>query len=151
MFLRSIETECYHNNVLIASLKDVGLSLGVHVKRYDYSEPAYGKDVCDRILCLILSIRCYCDEGYDINSAANMRTVLLERLVRGVSASVCALDEKKSNLKASKIDGLSKLHKFIWRAYDIGPGKLFPFDNVVVQQEEVTGLIVQENDDFFLP
>ena len=59
-------------------LKDVGQRLGVEIKRYDYSRPAYGKDVCDRILCpMKSSIRCYCDEGHDINCAANMRTALL--------------------------------------------------------------------------
>ena len=96
VFLRSDEAGCYHNNALIASLKEVGLRLDVQVKRYDYSEPAYGKDVCDRILCPMKSlIRCYCDKGHDINSAANMCTALLERPVRGVSASVCAIGEKK--------------------------------------------------------
>ena len=158
VFLRSDEAGCYHNNALIASLKDVGQRLGVQVKRYDYSEPAYGKDVCDRILCpMKSSIRCYCDEGHDINCAANMRTALFERPVRGVSASVCVIDEKKNNFKVNKIDGFSKLHNFtyddkglrVWRAYDIGPGKLIPFDDVVVEHQEVTGLIVQENGDFF--
>ena len=86
-----------------------------------------------------------------------MRTALLERPVRGVSASVGAIDEKKNNLKVNKIDGFSKLHNFaydekglrVWRAYDIGQGKLIPFDDVVVEQQEATGLIVQENGDFF--
>ena len=103
------------------------------------------------------SIRCFCDEGHDINCTANMRTALLERPVRGrVSASVCAIDEKKNNLKVNKIDCFSKLHNFtwddkglrVWRAYDVGPGKLIPFDDVLVQQQEATGLIVQENGDF---
>lgn len=68
VFFRSDEAGCYHNNALIASLKDVRLRLGVQVKRYDYSEPVYGKDVYDRILCpMKSSIRCYCDEGHDIN------------------------------------------------------------------------------------
>ena len=40
VFLRSDEAGCYHNNALIAALKDVGLRLGVQVKHYDYSEPA---------------------------------------------------------------------------------------------------------------
>ena len=70
---------------------------------------------------------------------------------------MCAIDEKKNNLKVNKIDGFSKLHNFTWddkglrvrRAYDIGPGKLIPFDDVVVEQQEATGLIVQENGDFF--
>ena len=158
VFLRSDEAGCYHNNALLASLKDVGLRLGVQVKRYDYSEPAYGKDVCDRILCpMKSSIRWYCDEGHHINCAANMRTALLERPVRAVSASVCAIDEKKNNLKVNKIDGFSKLHNCtwddkglrVWRAYDIGLGKLIPFDDVVVEQQEASGLIVQENGDFF--
>ena len=68
VFLRSDEAGCNHNNALIASLKDVGLRLGV--KRYGDSEPAYGKDVCDRILCpMKSSIRRYCDEGHDTNCA----------------------------------------------------------------------------------
>ena len=104
------------------------------------------------------SVRCYCDEGHDINCAANMRTALFERPVRGVSASgVFAIDEKKNNLKVNKIDAFSKLHNFtwdneglrVWRAYDIGPGKRIPFDDAVVEQQEATGLIVQENGDFF--
>jgi len=156
VFLRSDAAGGYHNNALIASLKDVGQRLGVQVKRYDYSEPAYGKDVCDRILCpMKSSIGCYCDEGHDINCAANMRTTLFERPVR--IASVCVIDEKKNNLKVNKTDGFSKLHNLtyddkglrVWRAYDIGPGKLIPSDDVVVEQQKATGLIVQENGDFF--
>ena len=108
VFLRSDEAGCYHNNALLASLKDVGLGLGVQVKRCDYSESACGRDVCDRILCpMKSSIRCYCDEGHDINCAANKRTALLERPVRGLSASVCGIDEKKNNLKVNKIDSFS--------------------------------------------
>ena len=124
VFLRSDEAGCDHNNALFASLKDVGLRLGVQVKRFDYSEPAYGKDVCDRILFFMRSsIRCNCYCCY---------------------------------LKVNKIDGFSKLHNFtyddkglrVWRAYDIGPGKLIPFGDVVVEQQEVTALIVQENGNF---
>ena len=115
MFLRSDEAGGYHNNALISSLKDIGLRLCVQVKRDDYSKPAYGKDVCDRILCpMKSSIRCYCDEGHNINCAASMRSALLERPVRGVSASVCVIDEKKNNLKVNKTDGFSKLHNFMY-------------------------------------
>ncbi|XP_078352890.1 uncharacterized protein LOC144637689 [Oculina patagonica] len=103
------------------------------------------------------SIRCYCDEGHDINCAVDMRTALLERPVRGVTASVCAIDEKKNTLNVNKIDGLSKLHNFtyddkglrVWRAYGIGPGKLISFDDVITEQQGKTGPIVQESGDFF--
>ena len=102
------------------------------------------------------SIRCYRDEGHDINCAANMRTALLERPVRGVSASVCVIDEKKNNLKVNKIDGFSKLPNStyddkglrVWRAYDIGPGKLIPFDDVVVEQQ--LGLLFKRMATFLL-
>ena len=37
------------------------------VFRYDISEPHYGKDVCNRILCLMKTcIRRFCNEGHDI-------------------------------------------------------------------------------------
>ncbi|KAL9969858.1 hypothetical protein ACROYT_G022126 [Oculina patagonica] len=144
VFLRSDEAGCYHNNALVASLKDVGQRLGVHV--------------CDRILCpMKSSIRCYCDEGHDINCAVDMRTALLERPVRGVTASVCAIDEKKNTINVNKINGLSKLHNFayddkgirVWRAYGIGPGKLISLDDVITEQQGKTGPIVQESGDFF--
>ena len=120
MFLPSDEVGCYHNNALVASLKDIGLRLGVQVKGYDYPEPSYGNDVCDRILCAVKSsIRCYCDEGHCINCAADMRTALLERPVPGVTASVCAIEEKKKTLNVNRIDSFSKLHNFTYDDKDL--------------------------------
>ena len=51
VYLRSDEAGCYHNNALIAAAKDIGQRVGIGICHYDYSEPQYGKDVCDRILC----------------------------------------------------------------------------------------------------
>ena len=66
VFLRSDEAGCYHNNALMSSLQDVGRRVGILVKRYNFSEPANGKELCDRILCPMKnSIRRYCDEGHD--------------------------------------------------------------------------------------
>ena len=69
---------------------------------------------------------------------------------------MCQRREKEQS-QVNKIDGFSKFHNFtyddkglrVWRAYGIGPGKLIPFDDVVAEQQEATGLIVQENGDFF--
>ena len=158
VFIRSDEAGCYHNNAMIASLKDVGKRLGIEVKSYDYSEPAYGKDVCDRILCpMKTSIRSYCNEGHDIATASDMRTALLERPVRGVTASVCAIDEKKKSLEFNNIDGYSKLHNFTYekegirvrRAYGIGSGKELPYDDIVINHQGPTEIAVQDNHDFF--
>lgn len=97
-----------------------------------------------------------CDEGHDIDCAADKHTALRERLVRGVTASVSVIDEKKKSLKVTKIDGFRKLHNFTYeetgirvrKAYGIGQGKMIPYDVFVINQQDETGLTVQENGDF---
>ena len=66
--LRSDEAGCYHNNLLIASLADIGV--GISVQSYNFSEPQQGKDICDQVISpLKSSIRKYCNEGHDILTA----------------------------------------------------------------------------------
>ncbi len=90
VYLRSDEAGCYPNNALIAAAKDIGQRVGIAICRYDYSEPQYGKDVCDRILCPMKTcIRRYCNEGHDILCAENMRTAISERPVKGTTACAC--------------------------------------------------------------
>ena len=61
--LRSDEAGCDHNNLLIASLADIGKRVGISVQSYNFSEPQQGKDICDRIISpLKSSIRKYCNE-----------------------------------------------------------------------------------------
>ena len=71
--LRSDEVGCYHNNFLLAAIRDSGKRIGLTVTQYDFSEPQYAKDVCDRILCPMKSaIRRYCSEGNDVLSAKDV-------------------------------------------------------------------------------
>ena len=59
-YLRSDQAGCYHNNSLIAAVKDIADRVGIKVMSYDYSEPQSGKDVCNRIICPMKnSIRTY--------------------------------------------------------------------------------------------
>ena len=51
VYMRSDEAGCYHNNSLITAAREIGKRVGFEVSRCDFSEPQYGKDVCDRILC----------------------------------------------------------------------------------------------------
>ena len=141
-------TDCYHNNSLIAAVREAGQRAGVTVTRYDFSEPQYGKDVCDRILCpMKSSIRRYCNEGHDVLSAKDMRTALSERPVRGTTACVCSIDETKKALEVNKMDGFSKYHNFkfeedgirVWKAYGIGQGKLILYRDTIAKP---TGLAV---------
>ena len=109
-YLRSDEAGCYHNSCLVASLRDLGKH---QVLKYYHSEPQYGKDVCDRILCpMKAAIRCYCSEGNDVITAEDMHVALMKRQVRGTTAAVCCVNEDSRTLKINKIPNYSSLHNF---------------------------------------
>ncbi|KAK3731075.1 hypothetical protein QZH41_007964 [Actinostola sp. cb2023] len=65
VLLRSDGAGCYHNHSLLAAVVDIGNRVGIKVKRYDFSEPQFGKDVCDRIISPMKgSLHKYCNEGH---------------------------------------------------------------------------------------
>ena len=119
--------------------------------QYDFSEPQYGKDVCDRILCPMKSaIRRYCCEGNDVLSAKDMRTALSERPVRGTIACVCLVNETQKALEVNKMAGFSKYHNFIfelngirvWRADGVGKGIVIPYQDTIVKPQGPTDLVL---------
>ncbi|KAL9971797.1 hypothetical protein ACROYT_G018005 [Oculina patagonica] len=153
---RSDEAGCYYNNFLLAAVRDAGNRVGITVTRYDFYEPQYGKDVCDRILCPMKSaIRRYCNEGHDVLSAKDMRTALSERPVRGTTASVCSVNESQKTLEVKMTDHFSRYHNFlcesngirIWRAYNVGQGRLIPYQDIIVKPQGPTDLVIDV--DFF--
>ena len=147
IYLRSDEAGCYHNNMLLAALKDVGKRIGIDIIRYDYSEPNFGKDICDRILCpMKLAIRNFCNQGHDILRAEDMREALMSHPVKGTTCSVNAIDETAQSIKVKNIAQFSNFHNFqfeddgirIWRAYGIGTGKFLQYSNIVVHPQKET-------------
>ena len=73
-FLRSDNAGCYHNTELLLSLKAMGERHGVEFKRYDFSDPQSGKDVCDRrIASMKTHMRRWVNEGHDITTAEEMK------------------------------------------------------------------------------
>lgn len=156
--IRSDEAGCYHTTNLIAAVKDVGDRVGIHVERYDFSEPQQGKDICDRVLCpMKASIRKYCAEGNNILNASDMRKALKERPVKGTTAAVSILDESSQNLEVHKIKYFSELHNFkyeekgvrTWKSYDIGLGKVIPWESLYVEHQGPTNISLQEGQAFF--
>ena len=102
-YLRSDEAGCYHNSQLLAAVRDVGKRVGISIARYDFSEPQFGKDICDRILCPMKgAMRRYCNEGHDIFSAQDVYSALKERQVSGSTAAVCEIDETVKDLEIKK-------------------------------------------------
>ena len=149
--LRSDEAGCYHNNSLMAAVRDIGERVGITVTQYDFSEPQYGKDVCDRILCPMKSaIQRYCNEGHNVISAKDMRTALSEPPVRGTTACICSVNELHLTLAVNRMDGFSRYHNFkfdlngvrMWRAYGVGQGRLIPYKDIIVKPQGPTDLVM---------
>ena len=152
-YLRSDEVGCYHNSSLIASLRDIGDRQGIEIVRYDHSEPQHGKDLCDRILCpMKAAVRRYCNEGHDIVTAHDMQVALDKRPVQGTTAAVFCASEEKKTLKMKKIANYSSLHNFeftpdglrVWKAYNIGTGKLISWESIILYLQEATGLVEEK-------
>ncbi|RUA04226.1 MAG: hypothetical protein DSY43_06820 [Gammaproteobacteria bacterium] len=153
VYIRSDEAGCYHNNNLIAALRDVSKRTRVTIGRLDHSEPQHGKDICDRILCpMKAAIRTFSNEGHDIVNARDMQTALDERPVKGTTAAVCSVNEAGKTIEVKKIEGFSKYHNFsfekdgvrVWRCYGIGRGKLVPYKRLILKPQGPTGMIVEE-------
>ncbi|KAK2568855.1 hypothetical protein P5673_006904 [Acropora cervicornis] len=159
-YLKSDEAGCYHNSQVIVAARDVGERVGVSLQRYDFSEPQSGKDVCDRILCPLKgAIRRYCNEGHDVLTASDMHKALKERPVQGCTASVCHVNETKKGIDIKKLQQFSAMHDFsyqqdglrVWKAFQVGPGKLITWDEIYIKHQGATDLITEQENFGFIP
>ena len=150
---RSDEAGCCHNNFLLSSVRDIDNEVNIAVTGYDFSEPQYRKDACDRILCPMKStFRRYCNEGHDVLTAQDMLTALSQCPVRGTSACVCSTDESKRTLEVNKMDAFSRYHNFkfeknevrVWKAYGTGPGNLIHFSDLICKKQVVRSKYILE-------
>lgn len=158
VFLRSDEAGCYHTLNLYAAARDVGKRLDVTVEGYDHSEPQFGKDITDRIICPLKGcLRRYCNEGNNILSAEDMYKALKSRPVRGATAAVCILDENSQDLTVKKIKGFSAYHNVryeknglrVWKAFGVGEGKLIEWNKIYLQHQGPTNLEISKGKEFF--
>ena len=118
----------------------------VYSCRYDFSEPQFGKDVCDRIISPLKSaLTRYCNEGNDILSASDMHRALEVRKVKGTTAAVCELDSNQAVITVDRMTGFNSYHNFCYqpegiivsRAYGIGPGELIKWDALNIKCESL--------------
>ena len=113
--LRSDEAGCYHNSILIAAINDIALRLNMTVVSYDYSELQYGKDICDSIICPMK----YCNEGNDILTAEDIRKALLQRHVKGATATACMVDDSNTTIDIKKIKLFTRYHNIGFENFGI--------------------------------
>ncbi|CAB4008859.1 Hypothetical predicted protein [Paramuricea clavata] len=159
VYLRSDESRCYHNNLLIAAMKDVGKRVGVAVDSYHYSEPQSGKDICDRILCpMKTSICTYCNEGHDVLTAVDMRDSLTKHPAKGTTAAISVVNESRNTLSVHKIEQFSSFHNFryessglrVWKSYGIGKEKPISHDDIYTKHQTPTMLLIPESQGFMI-
>ena len=86
----------------------------------------------------------------DVLSAKDMCTALSERPVRGTTACVCMVNETHKTLEVNKVGGFSRYHNFkfelngirVWRAYGVGKGRVIPYQDIIVNPQGPTDLVV---------
>ena len=109
-FLRSDNAGCYHCAQLILAIPGVSERSGVSIRRYDFSDPQAGKDVCDRkIAPMKTRMKRFINEGHDIVCAADMKTAL--ESYGGVRGSYVTEDKQTSMYHMSILSGLHRLQK----------------------------------------
>ncbi len=133
------------NAIPISILRSMAF-LPLYLCRYDFSEPQFGNDVCDRIISPLKSaLRRYCNEGNDILSASDMHRALEARKVKGTTVAVCEIDSTKAVITVDRMAGFSSYHNFSYqpegivvsRAYGIGPGKLIKWNALNIKCESL--------------
>lgn len=156
-YLKSDNAGCYHNSQLLLALPDMSRRTGIMVKRYDFSDPQSGKDICDRKISPMKGhIRRFVNEKNDVVSAEDMKRALESHGgVKGckfIVAEVNVPSKANEAAPAQSIEGISLLNNFsyeetgirCWKAYKTGDGKLITSDE---EEQRPTDLKIIEPHD----
>ena len=96
-------------------------------------------------------IKHWVNERHDVVNAEDMKAALESHGgIKGCRAVVVEVDPTRERNKDSKIPGISVMNNFqyedlgirVWKAYDIGPGRLIPYSGLGVTPQGDTGLRV---------
>ena len=156
VFLSSDNAGCYHCGPLMLAIPGISRRVGVTIRRYDFSDPQSGKDICDRRIATMKShMRRYLNEGNDINSASDMKRALDSYGgVKGCRVAVVNVDTARKETEHQKWTGIQSYNNFefqrsgirVWKAYGIGKGKQIHNQEIkrMARPQGKTGLIVHE-------
>lgn len=105
-FLRSDNAGCYHCGPLMLAVPSISKRVGVTIRRYDFSDPQSGKDICDRRIATMKShMRRYLNEGNDINTASDMKRALDSWWCEGMPRCCCQCGHQPTRKRTSQVDG----------------------------------------------
>lgn len=135
-FFRQDNAGCYHSAEIILSVDILSKRSGIQINHVDFSDPQGGKGSCDRKAAQIKAhVKSLVNEGGSVTNVGELKQAIESRGgVPGLRVTV--MDVQKS-AKSYKLDGISKLNNFnftsdgftAFRAYDLGPGKFFPWSS----------------------
>ena len=108
------EPGCYHNNNLIAAVKDVDDRVGLSLCVMILLNPQQGHFRQSTLPDKGVNKKRYFAGGHDILNVGDMREALKERPVRGTTAAVGILNESCEKLQTHKIKHFSELHNFCY-------------------------------------
>ena len=138
IYAKSDNASSYHRNFVLEALHKLCLSKNIHLKQYDYNEPACGKDQCDRESAGAKSlIQSYVDAGHDLVSAEDVADALKYGSgLKNSAVSVVSI-EKSAARMGTKIQKIKSFHSFecnelhmkVWRYFNLGQGLVRPYNN----------------------
>ena len=151
VFLKSDNAGCYHNRAYLVSLRDIGVRVGIDIERYDFSETQSGKGICDRKIASMKShVRIYVNEKHDVVFAEDLKAALESSGgIKGCRVSVVEVNGLKET-GVVKWEGVSFYSSFryeekgirAWRAFGVGEGRLFAYEDLVKEEQRETCLRV---------
>ena len=147
---------CYHCGNTIAFAQMVGQQLGVTVKCMDFCDPQGGKGACDRKSAAIKShMKVYLNSGSNIETSDEMKEAILSSGgMSSVRATSCGPPNAtaKSNIKLEGVSSISNVQYddkglHVWKAYEIGPEKLIPWEKLDVPENSECPCLTDMNKD----
>ena len=114
----------------------------VEFKRYDFSDPQSGKDICDHTIALMKThMRRWVNKGHDITTAEEMKIALESHEgIRGCRFAVIEIDKATQNSQNNFTffdDGIRA-----WIAYQIGEGHFYPYSSLTTNAQGATAIKV---------
>ena len=114
----------------------------VEFKRYDFSDPQSGKDICDHTIASMKThMRWWVNKGHDITTAEEMKIALESHEgIRGCRFAVIEIDKATQNSQNNFTffdDGIRA-----WIAYQIGEGHFYPYSSLTTNAQGATAIKV---------
>jgi len=140
-YVLSDNAACYHSASTLVSTQAMTTRIGIHVKKWDFSEPQFGKGPCDRIAAQIKrQIRLYVAENHRCtNPSEFVKCATGHKGFNGITFMESSV-VLPTSYKPIKLDKISTYYNFefnkgfsnikAWKAYNIGEGFNIKFDAV---------------------